>query len=93
MNEHDQKNLKRFEELAERARQSCIYTYSSFHSAETAALAYEVAEENEITMWGGTENAERVVVRFGDPKRSHMKKTIRYAFSTPDLNRKSLQII
>ena len=68
MNEHDQKNLKRFEELAERARQSCIYTYSSFHSAETAALAYEVAEENEIMMWGGTENAERVVVRFGDPK-------------------------
>ncbi len=68
MNEHDQKNLKRFEELKDRARQSSIYTYSSFHSSETAGLAYEAAEEREITMWGGTENAERVVVRFGDPK-------------------------
>ncbi len=68
MNEHDQKNRKRYEELADRARQSSIYTYSSFHSPETAGLAYEAAEEREITMWGGAENAERVVVRFGDPK-------------------------
>ena len=68
MNEHDQKNRKRYEELADRARQSSIYTYSSFHSPETAGLAYEAAEDREITMWGGAENAERVVVRFGDPK-------------------------
>ena len=68
MNEHDQKNRKRYEELADRARQSSIYTYSSFHSPETAGLAYEAAEEREIMMWGGAENAERVVVRFGDPK-------------------------
>ena len=68
MNEHDQKNRKRYEELANRARQSSIYTYSSFHSPETAGLAYEAAEEREITMWGGAENTERVVVRFGDPK-------------------------
>ena len=68
MNEHDQKNRKRYKELANRARQSSIYTYSSFHSPETAGLAYEAAEEREITMWGGAENTERVVVRFGDPK-------------------------
>ena len=68
MDEHAEKNLKRFEELAERARRSCVYTYSSFHSTETASLAYRVAGENEVTMWGGTDNSERVVVRFGDPK-------------------------
>ena len=68
MDEHAEKNLKRFEELAERARRSCVYTYSSFHSTETASLAYRVASEEEVTMWGGTDNSERVVVRFGDPK-------------------------
>ena len=68
MDEPAEQHLKRFEELAERARRSCVYTYSSFHSTETASLAYRVASENEVTMWGGTDNAERVVVRFGDPK-------------------------
>ena len=68
MDEHAEKNRKRFEELAERARRSGVYTYSSFHSTETASLAYRVASENEVTMWGGTDNSERVVVRFGDPK-------------------------
>ena len=68
MDEHAEKNLKRFEELAELARRSCVYTYSSFHSTETASLAYRVASEEEVTMWGGTDNSERVVVRFGDPK-------------------------
>lgn len=68
MNEHQQQNLKRFEELADRSRQSGVFTYSTFHSRETASLAYDVAPENEITISGGTENAERVVVRFGDPE-------------------------
>lgn len=68
MNEHQQQNLKRYTELADRARQSGIYTYSSFHSRETAGLAYDVASESELKIWGGTENSERVVVRFGDPE-------------------------
>ena len=68
MNEHQLQNLKRFSELAERARQFGCYTYSSFHSRETASLAFEVASENELKIWGGTENSERVVVRFGDPE-------------------------
>ena len=54
MDEHAEKNLKRFEELAERARRSSVYTYSSFHSTETASLAYRVAAETEVTLWGGT---------------------------------------
>ncbi len=68
MNEHQQQNLKRYGELADRARQSGIYTYSSFHSRETAGLAFDVASESELKIWGGTENSERVVVRFGDPE-------------------------
>lgn len=67
MNEHDRNNIKRFMELAERARQNGIYTYSSFHSARTASLAYEVSDEQEVRMWGGTQDCERVVTRFGDP--------------------------
>ena len=68
MNEHQQQNLKRYGELADRARQFGIYTYSSFHSRETAGLAYDVASESELKIWGGMENSERVVVRFGDPE-------------------------
>ena len=68
MNEHQQQNLKRFSELAERARQSGYYTYSSFHSGETASLAFEVASESEMKIWGGMENSERVIVRFGNPE-------------------------
>ena len=30
MDEHAEKNLKRFEELAERARRSCVMTSGSF---------------------------------------------------------------
>lgn len=67
MDEHAEKNLKRFGELAERARRSGIFTYSSFHSMETASLAYRVAAESEVTLWGGADCCERVVARFGNP--------------------------
>ena len=65
MNEHQKKNLKRYEELAVRSRSAGIYTYSTFHSRETASLAFEAASEKEVMLWGGTENSERVVARFG----------------------------
>lgn len=68
MNEHQQKNLKRFTELADRSRMSGIYTYSSFHSRQTASLAYETASDKEVMLWGGTDSCERVVARFGDPE-------------------------
>ncbi len=67
MNEQEQKKRKRFEELAGRARRNSVYTYTGFHSAEGAVLAYDVAAEREVTMWGGAENCEHVVIRFGDP--------------------------
>ena len=68
MNEHQKKNLNRFEELSDRARSTGIYTYSTFHSRETASLAFEVASEKEVMLWGGTDSSERVVARFGDPE-------------------------
>ena len=68
MNEHQKKNLNRFEELSDRARSTGIYTYSTFHSRETASLAFEVVSEKEVMLWGGTDSSERVVARFGDPE-------------------------
>ena len=68
MNEHEQKNINRYSELAERARRSGVYTYTTFHSPEGAQLAYQAAADAEIKMWGGADNCERVVIRFGDPE-------------------------
>ena len=68
MNEHQQQNLKRYKELADRSRQNGMYTYSSFHSIETSSLAYDAAPEKSVKIWGGIENSERAVVRFGDPE-------------------------
>ena len=68
MNEHQQQCLRRFKELADRSAQGGIYTYSSFHSVGTASLAYDVAPEKDVMLWGGAENSERVVIRFGDPE-------------------------
>ena len=67
-NEHEQQNIRRFRELAERAAKTGSYTYTSFHSREGAALAFRVASEREIKLWGGAECCERVVIRFGDPE-------------------------
>ena len=62
---HDEQTIKRYTELAERARRTYSYTYTGFHSPSGAALAYRAADEREIRMWGGTEGCERVVIRFG----------------------------
>ena len=66
-NETAQK-IKRFDELAKRARKVGKFIYTPFHSPSTASLAYKAASENEISMWGGTEGCERVRIRFGDPE-------------------------
>lgn len=67
MDEYQTQCLRRFKELKDRSAQGGIYTYSSFHSVGTASLAYEVAPEKDVMLWGGTVNSERVVIRFGDP--------------------------
>ena len=67
MDDYQQLNIRRFRELAERAEQNSVYSYSEFHSVRTAALAYTVAPDSFVSFKGGPENAERVIVRFGDP--------------------------
>ena len=60
--------IKRCTELAERADRSFAYTYTSFHSMQTAMLSYKVTGEEKIKLWGGADGCERVIVRFGDPQ-------------------------
>ena len=62
---------KRFEELANRADSENRYTFTGFLGLGELASFYE-AERNfphvKYTMEGGTEIAERVMVRFGNPE-------------------------
>ena len=64
--DHDTQYIKRCEELAERADRSTTFAYTSFHSMQTAMLAYKAASEEKIKLWGGADGCERVIVRFGD---------------------------
>ncbi len=64
----EQQTKNRYRELLERARVQGVYTYTEFHSPSGASLSFSVAEEKELKLWGGMEFAERVVIRFGDPK-------------------------
>lgn len=61
----EQQLLKRFSELAEQSYQNNSYYFTNFLSATDAALVYAVAEESEVSLWGGAEGCERVVIRFG----------------------------
>ena len=64
----EQQTKNRYRELLDRARNQGIYTYTEFHSPHGASLAYFVAGEDEVKLFGGMEYAERTVIRFGDPK-------------------------
>lgn len=64
---HDEQLINRYRELAERSERAGIYLYSDFHSPAGAALAYRVAGESSVKLWGGADGCERVLVRFGDP--------------------------
>ncbi len=65
--EYERERVRRYQELAERARRMYGYVYSDFHSANGAALAYRAASAREVRLFGGMEDAERQMVRFGDP--------------------------
>ncbi len=62
---NEQQLLKRFSELAEQSYQNNAYYFTNFLSPTDAALVYTVAEETELTLWGGAEGCERVMIRFG----------------------------
>ncbi|MCR5094868.1 MAG: hypothetical protein K6B72_12950 [Lachnospiraceae bacterium] len=65
---YKENHLNRFRELAERSERERIYIYSDFHSPTGASFAYQVAEDGFVRLWGGCEDAERVMVRFGCPE-------------------------
>ncbi|MCR5785912.1 MAG: hypothetical protein K6G40_09770 [Eubacterium sp.] len=56
--------IKRFTELRNKSRDCFIFT--EFLSPEESSLVYRAAYENEFTLSGGFDDAERVVIRFGN---------------------------
>lgn len=64
----EQQLKKRFAELAEQSYQNSAYYFTDFLSAADIALVYSVAEESEFTIWGGADDCERQIIRFGNPE-------------------------
>ncbi len=67
-NEHYEAEKKRFRELYDRAERTCSYKFTDFHSQHGAALAESMGAAGAVSAWGGFEDAERKMVRFGDPE-------------------------
>ncbi len=81
-NEHYEAEKKRFKELFDRAEKTRSFCYTGFHSPVGAAIACGIAVVHKIpaepaqgcfrvcegvAAWGGYEDAERLMIRFGDP--------------------------
>ncbi len=60
---------KRFEDLAEKSYKSNCYTFTTFLNESELSLFYEIKHisPSEYTIFGGRENADRVMIRFGNP--------------------------
>lgn len=56
---------KRFQELSEKSYYENSFTFTNFLSASDAALVFDVVKKEDFTLWGGAEESERVVIRFG----------------------------
>ncbi len=64
----DEKQLrKRFAELRELSRRQNIFYYTGFLTPAETADARAMTPEKEFCAFGGAEDCERVIVRFGDP--------------------------
>ena len=62
---------KRLMELAEKSSRQGIFTFTQFLSLSEQDVFWQVKKDVEyagFTLFGGTERAERVVIRFGDPE-------------------------
>lgn len=62
---------KRFSELADKSYQQNIYTFSGFLSLAEQEALFEVMDSRHFRafrLWGGHENCERQMVRFGSPE-------------------------
>lgn len=60
---------KRFEDLAEKSYRSNCFTFTPFLNENELSEFYEIKHisPSEYTIFGGRENADRVMVRFGNP--------------------------
>ena len=57
---------KRLEDMYRRSYTNNSFVFTRFLSQSDAAVAFEVAGESSVKVWGGAEGCERVMVRFGD---------------------------
>lgn len=76
MNTEEQRLIKRFSELSERANSRGIWVYSDFLNMNEQSLLLNSGERNFILL-GGYENAERKIAVFGN------ENDIGYGFSLP----------
>lgn len=70
MNQEEELLKKRFAELAKRSFHNNMYTFTGFLNASEQALFFEMEKELSYagwSLWGGTQNSERRMLRFGDP--------------------------
>ena len=68
MNQEDELQKKRFAELAKRSYQNNMYTFTGFLNVNEQALFFEMEKEVAYagySLWGGAENSERRMLRFG----------------------------
>ena len=56
----------RLKELFENSYKNGTFYFTDFLSPSDAALAYEIAEPKDFSLWGGAEGCERVAIRFGN---------------------------
>lgn len=57
---------KRLAELAEKSYHTKSFYFTDFLAPADASMAYEVCEADWVTVWGGSDAAERAMVRFGN---------------------------
>jgi len=65
----DELTKRRFEELAEKSYKGNHYTFTSFLTEAELSEFYEIKHlsPSDYTVYGGRENADRVMIRFGNP--------------------------
>lgn len=68
-NMKDELTKRRFEDLAEKSWKGNHYTFTSFLTEAELSEFYEIKHisEKDYTIYGGRENADRVMIRFGNP--------------------------
>lgn len=65
---NDELTKRRFQDLSSNAFKGSRYTFTSFLTEAELSEFYELKlRPNEYTISGGRENADRVMIRFGDP--------------------------